>query len=129
MFKKLRRNQKGFTLVEVIVVAVIVAILAAVASPLYLGYVRDSRINQCENAAGSVASFCGACANISGTISPTGDVASGATITCTNPANAANNTTMIVPARITVNISSATSPGVVTATHIDGGASANTYNY
>jgi len=129
LFRKIQREEKGFTLVEVIVVAVIVAILASVAIPLYLGYVRESRINECENAASSVATFCGACANITGTLSPTGNITPGATITCTNPANPANSTTMVTPARITINISSATPPGQVTATHADGGASVNTYNY
>ncbi len=50
------RKQKGFTLVEVIVVAVIVAVLAAVAIPLYNGYIRDSRNNVCQNTAASIAS-------------------------------------------------------------------------
>ena len=59
MFNKFR-NEKGFTLVEVIVVAVIVAVLAAVAIPLYMGYVHDSRLNVSNNVAGSVASACGA---------------------------------------------------------------------
>ncbi|MDR0305829.1 MAG: prepilin-type N-terminal cleavage/methylation domain-containing protein [Chitinispirillales bacterium] len=57
---KLLKNKKGFTLVEVIVVAVIVLILAAVAIPLYNGYIRDSRIASLENAAGSIASGVGA---------------------------------------------------------------------
>jgi prepilin-type N-terminal cleavage/methylation domain-containing protein len=35
--------KKGFTLVEVIVVSVIVAVLAAVAVPLYMGYLNDTR--------------------------------------------------------------------------------------
>lgn len=56
MIKKIRKNQKGFTLVEVIVVAVIVAVLAAVAIPLYMGYIRDSRVNVCQNTAASIAS-------------------------------------------------------------------------
>lgn len=57
-----KKINKGFTLVEVIVVAVIVAILAAVAIPIYQGYVDDSNKDQASNTAGSVASFCGACA-------------------------------------------------------------------
>jgi prepilin-type N-terminal cleavage/methylation domain-containing protein len=60
MFKKLQKNQKGFTLVEVIVVAVIVAVLAAVAIPLYMGYIKDSRINVAQNVAGTIASAAGA---------------------------------------------------------------------
>jgi type IV pilus assembly protein PilA len=54
------RKEKGFTLVEVIVVAVIVAVLAAVAIPLYMGYIHDSRLNVCNNIGGSVASAAGA---------------------------------------------------------------------
>lgn len=54
------KDQKGFTLVEVIVVAVIVAVLAAVAIPLYMGYIRDSRINVGNNVGGTLASAGGA---------------------------------------------------------------------
>jgi prepilin-type N-terminal cleavage/methylation domain-containing protein len=54
------KNIKGFTLVEVIVVATIVALLAAVAIPLYMGYLRDSRIDVGNNVGGSLASAGGA---------------------------------------------------------------------
>lgn len=44
---RLRRdNNKGFTLVEIIVVLVILAILAAIAVPSVLGYVEDARKTQ-----------------------------------------------------------------------------------
>lgn len=57
--QKLLKNNKGFTLVEVIVVAVIVLVLAAVAIPLYTSYVRDSRIAAASNIAGSIATTLG----------------------------------------------------------------------
>lgn len=57
------KKQHGFTLVEVIVVAVIVAILAGVSIPLYNGYINSSRDNSAANAAGSAASFGAACIN------------------------------------------------------------------
>ena len=57
MVSKIRKNQKGFTLVEVIVVAVIVAVLAAVAIPLYIGYIKDANKQAATNAAGSAASY------------------------------------------------------------------------
>lgn len=40
---RLRKNKKGFTLVEIIVVLVILAILAVIAIPTMLGYVDEAR--------------------------------------------------------------------------------------
>lgn len=56
-------NNKGFTLVEVIVVAVIVAVLALVAIQLYQGYVKEARRNTAENLAASAASHIQSCMN------------------------------------------------------------------
>ena len=47
--------RKGFTLIEVLVVAVIVAILAAVAIPAYNGYIQSSKEKVARNTAGTVA--------------------------------------------------------------------------
>jgi type IV pilus assembly protein PilE len=48
------RNQKGFTLMELMVVIVIVAILAAVAVPLYINYVRDAQRTEARGAIGAI---------------------------------------------------------------------------
>jgi type IV pilus assembly protein PilE len=50
----MRRNQKGFTLMELMVVIVIVAILAAVAVPLYINYVRDASRTEAKGAIGAI---------------------------------------------------------------------------
>jgi type IV pilus assembly protein PilA len=65
MRKLLRRklmNQAGFTLMELIVVVLIVGILAAVGVPLYLGYVRDSRLAEAKALAGAALTAAQACA-------------------------------------------------------------------
>ena len=41
--KERLKNNKGFTLVEIIVVLVILAILAAIAVPAVLGYVDEAK--------------------------------------------------------------------------------------
>ena len=50
----MRRNQKGFTLMELMVVIVIVAILAAVAVPLYINYVKDASRTEAKGAIGAI---------------------------------------------------------------------------
>ncbi|MCL2688678.1 MAG: prepilin-type N-terminal cleavage/methylation domain-containing protein [Chitinispirillia bacterium] len=52
---KKRDTRQGFTLVEVIVVAVIVLILSAVAIPMYNGYVRGARQDTVNNLAETAA--------------------------------------------------------------------------
>ncbi len=48
---KLRKNKKGFTLVEAIVIAVIIAVLSTIAIPIYNGYISDSKQGAVDNLA------------------------------------------------------------------------------
>lgn len=52
----MKRNERGFTLMELMVVIVIVAILAAVAVPLYINYVRDAQRTEARAAIGAIIS-------------------------------------------------------------------------
>jgi type IV pilus assembly protein PilE len=53
MLRKMK-NQKGFTLIEILVVVIIVAILAAFAVPRYLRYVEKSRSTEAQTAIRSI---------------------------------------------------------------------------
>jgi prepilin-type N-terminal cleavage/methylation domain-containing protein len=124
------KGQRGFTLVEVIVVAIIVAALAAVAVPMYTSYVKDSRTNAAANAAGSVAAFMGVCLNLGGKIASAVDTdgKTQVTITCTTPSETDVNPQMQLPIGIKIGIDVPDGTGTVTASHIDGGET-STYKY
>lgn len=55
MFENLR-NQKGFSLIELLVVVVIIAILAAIAVPIYMNYVRNARSTEAQSALAAIRS-------------------------------------------------------------------------
>lgn len=129
-FRKPIKGQKGFTLVEVIVVAIIVAALAAVSIPLYNNYVATSKNNAAANAAGSVASFMGSCMNLTGAVTPdaTAGLAGPATLVCTY-GTPALTTSIVVPVGVTVTISNmSASPGTVKG-KATGSSVEQTYNY
>ena len=44
----MRQNNKGFTLVEIMIVVAILGVLGAIAIPLYQGYVRDARLSEAK---------------------------------------------------------------------------------
>jgi TM2 domain-containing membrane protein YozV/type II secretory pathway pseudopilin PulG len=106
----------------VVMVFIVVAILAAVAIPLYMGYVKDARINTANNIGGSVAALCGACKNESGTLAPNLNPAGGGTVGCSGTSS--ENQSITIPGDIIVTITpSGDGGGTVTARYKTGQAS------
>ncbi len=54
LMKKIRKSNKGFTLVELIIVIAIIAVLAAVAAPQYVKWVEKSKVSADEANLGNV---------------------------------------------------------------------------
>ena len=52
--KKFRKNNKGFTLVELIIVIAIIAVLTAVLAPQYIKYIDNSRWSTDQSNAGTL---------------------------------------------------------------------------
>ena len=85
--KVAKKNNKGFTLIELIVVIAIIAVLAAILAPQYLRYVEKSRISADASTANEIKSAVQtACANDDVYSSLSTDAA-GTTITWTSSGN------------------------------------------
>lgn len=54
MLPRKKRQDSGFTLIEVLVVVVIVAILAAISVPIYIQYVQGARASDAQASIGAV---------------------------------------------------------------------------
>lgn len=124
-------NNKGFTLVEVIVVAVIVAVLALVGIQLYQGYVQDARQSTAEHLAASAASFLATERSRGTTL--TGTWGGGETVTASSTTAGVSEVSFTVPSNssVTVNYTSGTDlsqGGTVSAT-TNGTPSTGTYKF
>jgi type II secretion system protein G len=54
MLPKFKKQDSGFTLIEVLVVVVIVAILAAISVPIYIQYVQGARASDAQATIGAI---------------------------------------------------------------------------
>ena len=54
MSRWLKNRKSGFTMIELMVVVIIVAILSAIAVPLYTGYIKNSRKSEATARLGAV---------------------------------------------------------------------------
>lgn len=57
-FQEMKKNNKGFSLVELIIVIAIMAVLMAVLAPQFLRYVERSRLQSDNTAIGEIANAC-----------------------------------------------------------------------
>ncbi len=118
MIKKLKKNEKGFTLVELVVVIAILAILALLLVPRIMGSVEDARQSRAESDARTITSEIAthnALAKVNGTpvLKPGGTIAKGDMPTIGRAESDWDN---IEAAGIQINVDANGNPTMVTST-------------
>lgn len=101
----MKQAQKGFTLIELMIVVAIIGILAAVAIPAYSQYTKKAKFTEVVQATQAIKTAVEVCANDLGTL--VGCAASSAGI----PANIANTN----PTKYVDTVTVSTDTGVITA--------------
>jgi len=147
--KTLFGKDQGFTLIELLIVVLIVGILAAVAVPLYLGYIKDAKLVEGKSIAGAIwtsaqansLANCGNAVNVSSGYARAGlngvttadgrwtASASGTlTVDCSLGSYSANgdkftlagNATDLTPMKVKLNFNTGNSPPAVIQCAVDG---------
>ena len=89
---EMKKNNKGFSLVELIIVIAIMAVLMAVLAPQFLRYVERSRLQSDNTAIGEIANACKVAATDEDVAAEISAAAAGITITIPLTTPAAINT-------------------------------------
>jgi type IV pilus assembly protein PilA len=111
------KNQQAFSLIEAIVVAVIMGILAAISVPMYAGFIRDQQQSTVDNLAETAAAAANAYLRRTGVDPTEGDVTPN-----TPPLNLYFNAT-----NYSINVAGATNTITVTDLLHSGVSSSRTY--